>query len=116
MPHYLRTNYRIQGDLIDTAYYVYAAGSSATSAAADKIGSVEIAHGMGTTPAFAYAAPICADTLAAVGRRIGVLNMGATNITFVTVSALVNASLDLTAITSAMSSSVIMTFVWAAGG
>lgn len=104
------------GNKVDSASLAIAAGSSATSAAALVFGTVEIAHGLATTPTFAYAAPLCADTLAAVGRKTALVGVGATYVTFITASANIGASAVQTGVTSAMSSSVIMTFVWVALG
>lgn len=116
MVNYLRTNYRISGDKIASSSLAIAAGSSYTSGAANVIGVLSIAHGLATTPTFVIAAPLCGDTLAAVGRKVRQIGKGATYISFLQASALINASVDLTAVTSARTSSVAMTFVWAAFG
>lgn len=116
MTNYLRTCYRITGDSIDSASLAVAAGSSATSAANQKIGSVEVAHGLSTTPTFAIASPLCADTLVTLGRKVKPIGLGATYCSFITASAVIVASLAATEVTSALSSKVVMTFVWAAFG
>lgn len=116
MVNYLRVNYRITGNEIDSASLAVAVGSSATSGAALAIGDIQVAHGLSTTPSFAYGAPLCADTLATIGRTVRVMGMTATNVTFITTSHVIANSAVQTLVTSALSSSVIMTFVWAALG
>jgi hypothetical protein len=114
--NYLRTNYRITGDKIGAGSLKVAAGSSYTSGAAAVVGVLSVAHGLATTPVFVIAAPLCGDTLAACGRKVQPIGKGAVYISFLQASTVINASLDLTAVTSARTSSVAMTFVWAAFG
>lgn len=107
-----RTRRRLTGGLI--GYNMVACGSSATSAAAAAVGTVTITHGMDAAPTAAWGAPLAANTLDACGRYVGLKGMGVDYITFITASAPPIASVDATAISSALSSSVVMTFVWAA--
>ena len=116
MVNYLRTNYRISGNQIDSSSLAVAAGSNTTAGRANPIGDLQVAHGLATTPAFAWGAPICANTLATVGRAVRIMGRTATDLTFITTSALIANSAVQTLVTSTLSSGVTMTFVWAAFG
>lgn len=94
-----------------------ATGSSSTSAAYTAIGTVEILHGMGTTPTIAYAQPLAPTTSQAVARSVGLVAApGRTYITFITASAPCGSNILAvdTMVGSALSSAVTMTFVWLA--
>lgn len=129
MTQYLRTNYRITGDKLDTVFAAghtstiaacaavwIAGGSNATAGAANPVGEISITHGLGTTPAFVVLAPFAADTLAAINRQARVYGIGATTFSVLTVSAGIQGSAVTSYMTTAVSSSITMTFVWAAFG
>ena len=114
MTTYLRSNYRITGGKIDES--AGAIGSSVAAAAATAIGTVSIAHGMGTAPTVAFGSPIAADTFGAY-KYVALKGIDGTYLTFITASAAPGGSADTvqdTCIVSALSSAVVISFVWMA--
>jgi hypothetical protein len=107
-----RTNYRRTGGIIGCD--AIAAGSSSTSAAATAIGTITIAHGMVTAPTFVVGQPMASTLFVAMGRHVGVKGFDGEYMTFITASGAPGSLSVESYVTSAMSSGVAMTFVWAA--
>lgn len=113
MTNYLRTCYRITGGKIDDT--AIGMGVTSTPTTATALGTVEITHGLGTTPTVVFASPYAANTLAC-WRYATLAGIGSTYATFIVVSApIANASQVATSTTaSTVTSQVTMTFVWLA--
>ena len=77
-------------------------------------GIIEIAHGLVTGPAAAWATPLAADGLTAWGRRIGLVGITTTNVTFVVASATVPVTTVSTCVLTLIASTNTTTFIWGA--
>jgi len=113
--NYTRFAYRMTGGYIDNN--AIAMGSSNTSTLATNLGTLEIAHGMNSTPCVAFTqiiAPLTSVTGYAQEITLASGGLGTTYATFIVTSAIIVSSGAATGLTPIVTSAVTAHFLWCA--